>query len=179
MLKVGDGVVGVVDDDLARLGGDVGVAQLLDLSDHPPLGAQDVGGPAGFARRQVHGRNGALGDALVRNRAAPIDLGIGEHEDRSRRHLDHAARRVALGDVRLDGVGVIAFGPQHRDDILAGVTRPAAGLGAALRGGLGLREDAQDRLAKRLVLDPGDRRRGFVGERRRSRQQNRCRHTEG
>ncbi len=42
-----DGVVGVVDHHLARLGGSVGIAELLQGRDDPPLRGEHVGGPAG------------------------------------------------------------------------------------------------------------------------------------
>ena len=157
-------VIRVVDDDFARLGDRVRIAQLLDLGDHPPLGADHVGETSRLAVAQVHGQNGALGAALVGRLARPIDAGVGDDEQRAGRDADHAARRIAVQHVGLDGIAVIALRAEHGDGVLAGLASATPSLGAALSGMLGLRQGALDRLAQALVLDALDLGHRLVGE---------------
>jgi hypothetical protein len=89
-------VVGVVDDDLARLGRGVGIAQLLDLRDRAALGGQDVDCASGSAWHEADDAFGPLDHAFVRRGPAPGQLGVGDHEHRTGGDLENRARRLGL-----------------------------------------------------------------------------------
>ncbi len=146
-----DRVVLVVDHHPARAHRRVGVAAVAQGRRHPALGGHHVGGAAGRAslqgQRLVDG--GERGG--VRRRPVPDDLARAQRGPRPRRHLHDGAGRVALADVGLDLVVVVALRAQYGDRRLAGLAGAAAGVDAALGVGLGDADGALDRAPQGLV----------------------------
>ena len=164
-----DAVVGMVDDHLAVTKGHVGIAALAHRGDDAALGAQDVGGPAGLAVGQAQHR--LAGDLHARRglRRDPLDLGVLDGEALAGRNLDHRLGGLGLGDLGLDGVGVIALRPQNGDRVLGGLTGAPTGLEAVLDGLVGLAHRIGDGVAqavRQFALDGSLRRLCVRGVRR-------------
>jgi len=148
--------VRVIDDDLTRGSGDIGIAPLLDCSDDPALCADHIGGAPGLTVDQTHDRLRRPLHRLGRRRVNPIDPGIGDSESLARPDLHHRLGGLGFRDRRLDFAAVIAFRPQDRRGVIGGLTGATAGLEPAGYGTIGLTDGVGDFRFKGRLHGPFD-----------------------
>ncbi len=156
---------GVVHHHLARASLGVGIAVSLQGGHGAALRGEDVARPTGRAGRQAQGGAGvALGDGS-RRLAHELERGFRDQETGAGIDLHDRLGGVAIGDRRLDLVGVIALRAEHGDGLIDGFGGAAAGLQAALRRTLAIPDGSDDGVPQGAILDAPDLGPGFGGER--------------
>ncbi len=159
-----DGMVGMVDHHLARIGLGVGIAVLAQGGDQPAFGGDDVGGAPGLARFQPQRSLGVGLGRRIGRRAGPDHLGTGDDRAGSRIDAQQRPRRVAIADVGGHRIVVVAFRPKHDDGVVGGGLGALARLEAAVRRALAGPDVALDRLAQGFVLHALDAGAHLIGQ---------------